>query len=101
MSAVNSCDIGVVHLCARQGPRQTASPLQQESRVHGSYRADSFYMRGLFPMSQTSQPMFETMPSRRMLCATISVLAAAIFQASVPSIAMAQGLPAAGVVTQG
>ncbi|MGZ0717754.1 two-partner secretion domain-containing protein [Pseudomonas palleroniana] len=55
----------------------------------------------VFPMSQTSQPMFSTMPSRRMLCATISVLAAAIFQASVPSIAMAQGLPAAGVVTQG
>ncbi|WP_421535054.1 filamentous hemagglutinin N-terminal domain-containing protein [Pseudomonas marginalis] len=45
--------------------------------------------------------MLSKKPSRRLLPATISLLAVAIFQASVPSIAMAQGLPTAGVVTQG
>ncbi|PMV25215.1 MULTISPECIES: two-partner secretion domain-containing protein [unclassified Pseudomonas] len=52
-------------------------------------------------MSHTSHSMFSKMQSRRMLPATISLLAAAIFQTTVPSVAMAQGLPTAGVVTQG
>lgn len=52
-------------------------------------------------MSCKPQSVLSELPLRRMLPTTFSLLATAILQASLPSIAMAEGLRTAGVVTQG